>query len=117
MRPSAVRMRAVLLAYEFLRRAQHPPLKFLVLIAGFLSRDHRHEALWMRGNAITVPTVHMWGERDPLKGKSESAVARCAEAGATVMVHGAGHKVPHVGTIDVEKIRALMASATKQPKM
>merc|ERR1711904_204676 len=87
----------------------HPPLKFAIIIAGFIPRDIDNRYLF-EGGSLSTPTCHIWGDHDVLKYKSQDLTKSCEDP--LVMVHASGHKVPNTKTIDVDKLRAFIATKT-----
>ena len=55
-------------------------------------------------------SCHIWGDHDVLKYKSQELTKSCEDP--LVMVHASGHKVPNTKTIDVDKLRAFIATKT-----
>jgi predicted esterase len=88
---------------EPLRR---PPFRCAVLVSCVWVYDpvawaERGEVRTLHGSAlgevVAVPTVHVWGARDPRRAESEGMRGFCKAELATVFVHGGGHEVPGLG--------------------
>lgn len=69
--------------------------------AGFFSEESAREA-------IQVPTVHLWGQRDTQFGaQSKSLVQMCSAATRTEIVHEGGHEVPTQGEALEKAVQAI----------
>jgi predicted esterase len=70
-----------------------PPLRFAVLIAGRVPRALALKPLFER--PIDVPSLHVWGERDPLaQSGAPDLVERFTAVGREVAPWSGPHKVP-----------------------
>jgi predicted esterase len=49
------------------------------------------------GQLIRIPTVHIWGEKDPGHRDSEDLKMLCDQQQATAVIHSGGHEVPGLG--------------------
>ncbi|KAK9449644.1 serine hydrolase FSH [Limtongia smithiae] len=70
----------------------HPKLRFAVLFSGFKAEAPGTEKYF----PVTIPTLHITGEKDSIvpPARSESLVNACVEAGRKVYQHPGGHFVP-----------------------
>merc|ERR1711985_221476 len=82
----------------------NPPLKFAIVIAGFRARDMTLSNLFEE--KLVCPTLHIWGDQDILRYKSEEVTEYCTDP--IILRHKAGHKIPHVNTIDCTKIESFI---------
>ena len=66
-----------------------PPLRFAVLVSGFMPRDPALEPL-----RVPLPSLHVMGEHDQLVAAASSRRLSDCFAGATIHSHEGGHLVP-----------------------
>ena len=98
--------------HDMMLGKRYPPLKFAILIAGFRPRDLERQHLFQDNNGkIRLPTVHIWGDHDPMKYKSEEATKLCENP--LILCHKAGHKVPSIKSIDVSLLHKLIDESTQ----
>ena len=79
-----------------------PPLRCAILLAGAPPRADALEPLFRR--PIAVPSLHIWGERDPLAGHAPTLVERFDAATRSTHTWEGSHNVPRTGA-GVEAIR------------
>lgn len=77
-------------------RGELPPVRLVILVAGRTPRADALQPLFER--PIRVPSLHVWGERDPLVASTAPALAECFEEGSRRIVTWPGpHTVPVTG--------------------
>ena len=77
---------------------------FYLLLLGFRARDMTLSNLFEE--KLVCPTLHIWGDQDILRYKSEEVTEYCTDP--IILRHKAGHKIPHVNTIDCTKIESFI---------
>jgi predicted esterase len=77
------------------RRGAFPPLRFVVLVAGFAPRAHDIEPLF--DAPIDVPSLHVWGEADPFAKHSPKLLARFAPDTRQTLSWPGRHTIPTSG--------------------
>ena len=102
---------ATLAAMHVARKAiqapsQTPPFKCAILIscaavydpvAYFERGEMRILNSRLDGHPIQIPTVHIWGEQDPMRDQSRDLSELCQPSLAAVFVHEGAHEVPRLG--------------------
>eukprot|EP00199_Chlamydomonas_sp_CCMP681_P002532 CAMPEP_0119102084 /NCGR_PEP_ID=MMETSP1180-20130426/951_1 /TAXON_ID=3052 ORGANISM="Chlamydomonas cf sp, Strain CCMP681" /NCGR_SAMPLE_ID=MMETSP1180 /ASSEMBLY_ACC=CAM_ASM_000741 /LENGTH=323 /DNA_ID=CAMNT_0007086309 /DNA_START=70 /DNA_END=1042 /DNA_ORIENTATION=+ len=83
-----------------------PRLKFAVLFAGFKSRYPQHASAWQQ--KVTVPSLHIFGDRDELK--PECKVLADAFADAIILQHQRGHSIPAFSDLQLAVARTFLSS-------
>ena len=76
-----------------------PPLRFAVLVSGFMPRDPALEPLFGTADGppplrVPLPSLHVMGEHDELVATASSRRLSDCFAGATIHSHAGGHLVP-----------------------
>jgi len=75
--------------------------KFCILVAGFVSRTMKHrelfQAMQQSGQAITIPTLHVFGDTDKVIEKDMSEDMLQFFASPDIIRHPGGHFVPATG--------------------
>jgi predicted esterase len=77
-------------------RGQFPRLGFVVLIAGFIPRSHDIAPLF--AERVRVPSLHVWGEADPIARHSPALFQRFDPATREVLTWPGRHVVPTSGS-------------------
>ena len=88
-----------------LQQKLHPVIKCAVFLSGGVPADPA--ALWqdkfrtldpgVDGQVISIPTVNVWGSKDPRKDSAVSLSRLCMPQLATNVIHGGEHVVPGAG--------------------
>ena len=78
------------------RRGEFPPLRFIVLIAGFAPRAHDIEALF--DAPLEVPSLHVWGDADPFAKHGPELLARFSPNTRQVLSWPGRHTIPTNGS-------------------
>lgn len=74
------------------RRGEFPPLRFVVLVAGFAPRAHDIEPLF--DAPIDIPSLHVWGKADPFAKHGPKLLERFAPHTRQVLEWPGRHIVP-----------------------
>jgi predicted esterase len=74
------------------QRGAFPPLRFVVLVAGFLPRDPAIEALF--DVPIEIPSLHVWGSADPFARHAPKLLQRFAPHTRQELSWAGRHTVP-----------------------
>ena len=77
-------------------RGELPPLRFVVLIAGFMPRARDIAPLF--AEPVRVPSIHVWGTSDPFAGQSPRLVECFDGATRRVLTWPGRHVVPSNGS-------------------
>jgi pimeloyl-ACP methyl ester carboxylesterase len=120
---------AGLAAMHIVRKAiqaplETPPFRFAILISCNAVYD---PVAWLErgqvrtmdpdndGQPIKIPTVHIWGEQDPLRNESETLSKLCEKSLTTVFVHEGGHEVPKLSAKDAvaKSVKAMRRGITE----
>ena len=77
-------------------RGSFPQLRCTVLVAGGVPRARDLSPLF--AEPIAVPSLHVWGERDPIASSSAPRLAECFQQAQRETVTWSGsHAIPHSG--------------------
>jgi predicted esterase len=78
------------------RRGEFPPLRFIVLVAGFAPRAHDIEPLF--DTPLEVPSLHVWGDADPFAKHGPKLLERFAPHTRQVLEWAGRHTIPTIGS-------------------
>jgi predicted esterase len=76
-----------------------PPVRFAVLVAGFTPRSEELAPLFSEqpGEQLEVPSLHVWGLKDPFGKHGPALVEKFSAASRQVLSWPGGHSVPQSG--------------------
>lgn len=83
-----------------------PPMRVAIVVASMASRSDQHRPFFSL--PVRVPSVHVYGEKDPLK-RGSVALAGLYED-PLVVVHPDGHKIPRLSGADLANVRRRLAA-------
>lgn len=77
-------------------RGDLPPLRFVVLVAGFAPRAQDIERLF--DSPLEVPSLHVWGDADPFAKHGPKLLARFSPSTRQVLTWPGRHTIPTSGS-------------------
>jgi len=77
------------------RRGDLPPLRFVVLVAGFAPRAHDIEPLF--DAPLEIPSLHVWGDADPFAKHGPRLLERFSPNTRQVLNWAGRHTIPTCG--------------------
>jgi predicted esterase len=94
-------------------RGLFPELRFVVLIAGFLPRAHDIASLFT--DPVRVPSLHVWGEADPIARHAPALFQRFDPATREMLTWPGRHVVPTRGSAADTLVDFIRRSAVGPP--